>query len=522
MSEFALQPAARSALARPVWPLMLLLGFAALSLAPVALVDVPAMVDYPNHLARMSVLARAGTRAASPFYDVTWALYPNLGMDLLVPPLARLVGTVPATRLFYLASQILIVSGAMALSFAVRRQCLAAGLVACALLYCVPFAWGFVNFEFGLGLALWGMAGWIALARGPALPRLALHGLLVVMLYASHLFALGIYGFTIGVWELWRARAERRGARRALATLAGMAAPALLVAGATLAMGVTVGGSGTGWAFGQKLVWLFSLNGFSREISLVVTATLALLAYALARKGFMRFVGGGVALLAAYAALFIVMPFVFLDTAFVDVRVPAAAALILPAFLVIEIPDARWRRAAAILAGTGALANLAAVAWIQAGYRSDYAALYASFDRLPRQARILIATEAEAEDPPVSLAEYPMYHAPTLAVDAIDAFVPTLFTYPGKQPIRPKPAYRDIAVSQGGPIEVAILAAIAAGEPHPHAPDYVRDWTHDFDAVYVLRGSGRNPLPNVLEPAVAGRRFTLFRVRTAKPRATSP
>src|SRR5262249_28768124 len=72
----------------------------ALALAPTVMVDIPVMVDYPNHLARMHILATAGTPDQSPYYQVKWALYPNLAMDLIVPPLGRLVGIEAATRWF--------------------------------------------------------------------------------------------------------------------------------------------------------------------------------------------------------------------------------------------------------------------------------------------------------------------------------------------------------------------------------------------------------------------------------------
>src|SRR4029078_7424214 len=75
----------------------------------------PAMVDYNNHLARLFVLARAGTAHAHPYYQVTWSLIPKLAMDLIVPGIGRHVGVEMANRLFYLLSQILIVTGAMAL-----------------------------------------------------------------------------------------------------------------------------------------------------------------------------------------------------------------------------------------------------------------------------------------------------------------------------------------------------------------------------------------------------------------------
>ena len=79
----------------------------AASLLPVVLTPIPAMVDYPNHLARMYILSRNSTADANPYYEVTWALYPNLAMDLLVPRMAQLISVENATRLFLLLSQLL-------------------------------------------------------------------------------------------------------------------------------------------------------------------------------------------------------------------------------------------------------------------------------------------------------------------------------------------------------------------------------------------------------------------------------
>ena len=71
-------------------------------------------------------------------------------MDLVIPQIARLAGVESATRLFLLLSQILIVGGAMALERVVKGRVQVSGFVAVMFLYCLPFAWGFVNFEFGL------------------------------------------------------------------------------------------------------------------------------------------------------------------------------------------------------------------------------------------------------------------------------------------------------------------------------------------------------------------------------------
>ena len=56
----------------------------------------PPLFDYPNHLARMHVLAAGG----SQFYAVHWQALPNLAQDLIVPPLARLMPLELASKLF--------------------------------------------------------------------------------------------------------------------------------------------------------------------------------------------------------------------------------------------------------------------------------------------------------------------------------------------------------------------------------------------------------------------------------------
>ena len=57
------------------------IGFALLfaaAITPTLLVQIPAMEDYLDHLGRMYVLTTAGTSEANPYYQVSWALYPDL------------------------------------------------------------------------------------------------------------------------------------------------------------------------------------------------------------------------------------------------------------------------------------------------------------------------------------------------------------------------------------------------------------------------------------------------------------
>src|SRR5258708_30068633 len=108
------------------------------------------------------------------------------------------------TGVFLLLSQLLVVGGALVLERVVKGRVQIAGFVALMFLYCLPFTWGFVNFEFGIGVALFGIAAMLWADEKTWLLRLAINALFVVALFTAHFFALGIYGATLGIVELWR------------------------------------------------------------------------------------------------------------------------------------------------------------------------------------------------------------------------------------------------------------------------------------------------------------------------------
>ena len=63
--------------------LLALTGVCVLLLAPLTLVDMPPLMDYPNHLARMYALAFSGQDPVlARFFAPHWAIIPNLALDL--------------------------------------------------------------------------------------------------------------------------------------------------------------------------------------------------------------------------------------------------------------------------------------------------------------------------------------------------------------------------------------------------------------------------------------------------------
>ena len=495
--------------------IIVLAVLAAVSFLPVLLTPIPAMVDYPNHLARMYILSQSGTPNANPHYEVTWAFYPNLGMDLLVPQMARLMSVESATRLFLLLSQLLIVGGALLLEWVRKGRVELAGFAALAVLYCLPFSWGFVNFEFGLGLALWGIAVYLMLADGPWPLRFLANLIFVAALYVAHFFSLGIYGATLGLFELSRIRQRQIAYPVAAARLGALALPALALFALMHFTAGSIGSEGTSWFLAFKPIWpLRIMNGYNLTTAAATGLALMIALFFAARRGILRLEPSGTWLAIGFALLYLVIPSKLFGTSFVDLRVIPAAALILPAFCSLSLPSRRWKMAS--LAGISGiiLLNLAVVLSVWLPYRADYAAIIASFQKIDRGSRVLVGSTVDDGDPPFAdLTSYPMYYAPTLAVHYANAFVPNLFTETGKQPVRPREAMRNIAIPYGGPVPSGLLAAIATGQPPADVPPFVRSWDRDFDYLYMLGAPAANPLPDRLEVLETSERFVLYRIR---------
>ena len=487
---------------------------AAASLLPVLLTPIPAMVDYPNHLARMYILSQNGTPAANPYYEVRWALYPNLAMDLLVPQLARLFSVENATRLFLLLSQLLIVGGALVLERVVKGRAQIAGFAALMFLYCLPFSWGFVNFEFGLGVALWAVAGYLAVAERAWPVRLVANTVFVIVLFAAHFFALGIYGATLGFYELWRAHDRKISYRDAALRLVVLAIPAVALFAVMRSTAGSIGSEGTIWAFEFKPIWPFRImNGYNLTVSAASVLALMALLYAAARQSVLTLEPAGIWITGGFALLYLAIPSRLLGTSFADLRVIPAAALILPAFCSLSLPSRRWTMAALTAVSAVTLANLAVVFTVWLSYRSDYAAIIELFHKIDRGSKVLVGDSGEGADPPFNdLTRYPMFYAPTLATHYANAFVPNLFTAVGKQPVQARIVEQRLAIPEGGPVPVRVLAAIATGRTSPDIPAFIRTWHRDYNYLYVLGPHVANPLPDFLEELDSSRRFVLYKI----------
>jgi hypothetical protein len=491
----------------------------ALAILPVFLVDLPAMNDYPGHLARMYLLASIGTPNQNPYYYFYLPfIYPNLVMDIVVPIFARFMDVASATKAFLILSQVLVVSGAVALEMVVKRRHEFAGFAGAAVLYCLPFAWGFLNFEFGVGLALWGLASWFALENKELVTRLAAHALFCCSLFVCHLVAFGLYGVTLAFCELWRAFQPNADWNKSARTLAILAGPGAIIFGYYVASTANIAKGVIEWSALIKLLTiLHGMNGYSAYLSVANILAILIMTYFMFKERYLSIMPQGKWIAVGFLILILVLPFHLLGGDYGEVRIAVGALLILPAFLTFRPTNQFFRFVPALVLSLIALVNAGQIASLWLTYRPDYAALQESFKQIQRGAFVLVG-HANFEDDRFDKTKTPIMTATALAAHYSNAFVSTLVTIPGQQPLQVCPELRRLDLGRTGraedymPLAFSLLAAVANGASSSDIPTHVRDWVHDYDYLYLVGPHQPNPMPSRLTALTAGKSFTLYRI----------
>lgn len=525
-------PAAR----RPSIPL--LLGMVALLgvLAPIVLMPVPPLTDFANHLARMDIIARLRDDALlARFYTVDWALIPNLAMDILVPPLARLIGVFAAGQVFIALIIVTIVTGAWALHDALHRHSHGPGganaLVAMALVYNGIFLLGFTNFLLGIGLVLWGVAAWVRLPRRRPWLRLGASTLIVCLLFVCHLFAVGLYAMALFCLEaptLCTAGPHAGKWRALLGRLAAMALPFLPVLPA-LALSPTMG-------LANLMVWSWSGKGEGLRL-LVETyhgdwevpagwLALGIVAALLACRR-MALHPGGWLLLGLGGVTYIALPTVIFGSSYADERLPVALLFLVLGFARFDLRTRRARALglAVILAVIGGRTALLVHDWLPLG--RVYADMRAALAQAAPGATVLVVeATVPTGDPALNNA---IAHAPCLGIIDRSLLVSTAFSVKGKQILGITPAYTQrVDREDGDPPNVADLAHAVTESRPDSGPEsrpesgaesgagegyFWQNWQRDDDYVLVLYTSpGTQALPGLLELVHDGPHFQLYKV----------
>lgn len=210
-----------------VWTLWIAWALACL---PLLFVRILPAVDYPDHLARIYVLARGlDLPGYAQFYHPNWALLPNLAFDMVMVPLAKIMPVELAGRLFLAMVFGITIYGGGLLNKALTGRWTYLALLPALLVYNRILAYGFINFLFGLGLLLVALAVHVEMKKSAPAKRVGVESLFMIGLFASHLVALAFYVFCALAYDLTSWLAERPGKKQIFADIAVVCGPFLIL-----------------------------------------------------------------------------------------------------------------------------------------------------------------------------------------------------------------------------------------------------------------------------------------------------
>jgi hypothetical protein len=379
---------------------------------PVMVASLPQMGDYSAHLARYHVMLDGGQNPLlARHYAFEWRWTGNLGVDLLIRPLAPLLGLEAAGRAICLAIPILTALGILAVEWALRRRIGVGALLALAFIWSPALLMGFVNFGLSLALALFAFAAWIRLEHWRW--RWALFMPIGMAVWLCHVSGWGVLGILVFGYEWSRQRSWK--ALLAPLPLALPLIPLLLGGGAE---GVT--------SYGPN-VWIYKQAIFKRAMRDqvhwldTVTPILVGLAFmvALAFRRVDSRLGWAAVLLAAAT---VVVPRRISGGDYADYRL--IAVLLLVACLAIDWrPKRQWLLAAA--AGLF-LVRLGYTTTGWYGTSQEMEQMLTTLDHVPKGARVASAVAIQRGDWPMN----PFDHLAGYAVVRREALTNANFAIP--------------------------------------------------------------------------------------------
>ncbi len=371
------------------------------SAIPLLWPDIPPLVDLPGHMGRWRIQLAIGDQPQlQQWYAFRWSLIGNLGIDLLVVPLAPVFGLELAVKLVVLAVPALTVAGLLWIAREVHGRIPATALFALPLAYGFPFQFGFVNFALAMALALNAFALWLRLAR---LGRLRLRAILFVpvscLIWLCHTFGWGVLGVLAFSAEMIRQHDVRREAggrgwvqafvRAGLACVP-LALPMLLMI--AWRSGDHVGGQTGDWFnWRAKIGWLtMVLRDRWQAFDIAATAILYLILFKGFRDPAIEYSRNlGLSALFLFA-VFVLLPRIVFGSAYADMRLAPFALAI--AIVALRPRPGASAKGAATLALAGLAFFLARTAGTTVSYwmfDRTYDRELAALDRLPRGARVV-------------------------------------------------------------------------------------------------------------------------------------
>jgi len=365
-----------------------------LSIMPLVYPPIPPLVDLFGHMGRYRVqLDLHNSPWLGQYYGFHWAAIGNLGVDLLIMPLAPLIGLEPAVKLIVLCIPPMTVAGFLWVAKEVHHRIPPTAIFALPFAYCHPFMFGFVNFALSVALAFLAFGLWLHLgARKKLKLRAILFVPISIIVFFAHTFGWGMLGLLCFSAEAVRQHDEGRSWWRAGINAAIHASVMALPILITVAWRSEAhGGMTRGW-FDWELKWKY-LKQVLRDrwewfdlASAAVAGLVLVAAFVLRKLTFSRNL-----LFTAFVLLvgFLILPRTVFGSTYADMRLlPYVVATALLAIRFKGATDLRLARTLAVLGVAFYLARLGGNTLSLAIAADDQKAQLAALNHVPMGARV--------------------------------------------------------------------------------------------------------------------------------------
>ena len=375
---------------RPFAAAMILLAFVPLLYPPV-----PPLVDLLGHMGRYRVeLDLAYSPDLQQFYAFKWQLIGNLGVDLLIVPLAKIFGLELAVKLIVMSIPPLTVAGFLWVAREVHNRLPPTALFALPFAFGHPFLFGFVNYSLAMAFAFLAFGLWLRLGRQG---RTGLRALLFIpisfVIFITHTFGWGTLGLLAFSAEAVRQHDRGigwwRSGLRAAMHAAVMAGPLLLVL--LWRSGVSQGMTIDWFNFPAKLMWLtMALRDRWQWFDLAsVAVALTMLIFAWRRPELTLSRNLAFSAIVLFA-MFLILPRIVFGSAYADMRlVPFLIATTLLGIRFKDATDYKLARNLALIGLAFYAARIAATTASLAIAANNQSARLVALDHVPRGARLV-------------------------------------------------------------------------------------------------------------------------------------
>jgi hypothetical protein len=411
-----------------------------LSTAPLWRTSLPPLIDLPGHIGRYYVELNLGH---SPLlqrnWDFHWRLIGNLGVDVLVVPLAAMFGLERAVWLIALLLPPLMIWGVARIARALHRQTSPFVLATAPFALAYPYQFGFLNYWLSCALAFHCFASWIEVAgsRRTDLRRSVLFTVAAFAIWLAHAYGWAVLVVLVAAFELSRSWTGEVSAwpHRALRTAWRawpVTSPALLMilwrqgaAGAATEDFFNV--SGKLWGL------LFTLRDQSLWLDVVSLTFASILILVGLRERALRIHPALGLAAACFLGLILLLPGRMFGSAYADVRLwPIFFMVALAAIAPVNLA---WRPAS-VIAGLAIGLFTLRIAVMSAGftaYDRDYVRHLHALDYVPQGASVAVLTPAGCQ----GWRHTRLEHLGSLAIVRRNAFVNTQWDIPGAQLLTP-------------------------------------------------------------------------------------